>query len=203
MLDKVITISREFGSGGRELGIKLAEELEVPFYDKELIVLSAEECGLAEEKFLHYFEKIPVLQNSLDQQRYTPFSLSYEIPMSDQVFLAQTRVIRKLAEQGPCIMVGRCADRVLDNSINLFVYAKMEERMRRMNSLNTGTDPEIMETRIREVDKKRKDYYQYYTGCEWGKAQNYHLCLDSGLAGVEGCFNTAMAYLNCLYEISE
>ena len=118
--------------------------------------------------------------------------------MSDQVFLAQTRVIKKLAEQGPCIIVGRCADRVLEDSINLFIYAKMEDRLKRMNSLNTGTDPEIMEHKIREVDKKRKEYYQYYTGCEWGKAQNYHLCLDSGLAGIEGCFNTVMAYLKCI-----
>lgn len=198
MLDKVITISREFGSGGRELGIKLAKELKVPFYDKELIGLSAEECGLSEEKFLNYFEKIPVLQNTLENQLYNPFSLFYEIPMSDQVFLAQTRVIKKLAEQGPCIIVGRCADRVLEDSINLFIYAKMEDRLKRMNSLNTGTDPEIMEHKIREVDKKRKEYYQYYTGCEWGKAQNYHLCLDSGLAGIEGCFNTVMAYLKCI-----
>lgn len=198
MLDKVITISREFGSGGRELGIKLAKELKVPFYDKELIGLSAEECGLSEEKFLKYFEKIPVLQNTLENQLYNPFSLFYEIPMSDQVFLAQTRVIKKLAEQGPCIIVGRCADRVLEDSINLFIYAKMEDRLKRMNSLNTGTDPEIMEHKIREVDKKRKEYYQYYTGCEWGKAQNYHLCLDSGLAGIEGCFNTVMAYLKCI-----
>lgn len=203
MLDKVITISREFGSGGRELGIKLAEELKVPFYDKELIGLSAEECGLSEEKFLRYFEKIPELQNSLDQQIYNPFSLSYEVPMSDQVFLAQARVVKKLAEQGPCIIVGRCADRVLDDSIDIFVYAKMEDRLKRMNSLNTGTDPETMENRIREVDKKRKEYYQYYTGCEWGKAQNYHLCLDSGLAGVKGCFHTAMAYLESFYDASQ
>ncbi len=203
MLDKVITISREFGSGGRELGIKLAEELKVPFYDKELIGLSAEECGLSEEKFLRYFENIPELQNSLDPQSYHPFSFSYEIPMSDQVFLAQARVIKKLAEQGPCIIVGRCADRVLEDSIDLFVYAKMEERLKRMNSLNTGTDPDTMENRIREVDKKRKEYYQYYTGCEWGKAQNYHLCLNSGLIGVEGCFHTALAYLKCFLKTSQ
>mgnify|MGYP000334099238 CR=1 FL=1 len=162
-MDKVITISREFGSGGRELGIRLAKELNIPFYDKELIALSAEECGLTEEKFLHYVEKIPVLQKSLAEQRYTPFSLSYEVPMSDQVFLAQTRVIRKLAEQGPCVIVGRCADRVLDDSINLFIYANIEKRMKRMDLLNTGVELQTMENRIREVDRKRKEYYQYYT----------------------------------------
>lgn len=201
-MDKVITISREFGSGGRELGIRLAKELNIPFYDKELIALSAEECGLTEEKFLHYVEKIPVLQKSLAEQRYTPFSLSYEVPMSDQVFLAQTRVIRKLAEQGPCVIVGRCADRVLDDSINLFIYANIEKRMKRMDLLDTGVELHTMENRIREVDRKRKEYYQYYTGCEWGKAQNYHLCLDSGSTGIEGCFQTVMAYIMCFEGMS-
>lgn len=195
MLEKVITISREFGSGGRELGMKLAKRLEIPFYDKELISLSAEESGLAEDEFLHYDEYIPALQQSLEQKLYTPFSSIYEVSMSDQVFLVQSRIIRKLAEQGPCIIVGRCADRVLENSINLFVYAKMETRIKRMNSLATGVDPEVMENRIRELDKKRKDYYQYYTGNEWGKAQNYHLCLESGLVGVDGCLNAVLAYL--------
>lgn len=198
MLEKVITISREFGSGGRELGMRLSQRLEIPFYDKELISLSAEESGLSEEAFLHYDEHIPVLQQSLEQQLYSPFSSIYEVSMSDQIFLTQSRVIRKLAEQGPCIIVGRCADRVLENSINLFLYAKMDQRIKRMNTLGTGVDPEVMESRIREVDRKRKDYYQYYTGNEWGKAQNYHLCLESSLAGIEGCLNAVLAYLDCI-----
>ncbi|WP_460645761.1 cytidylate kinase-like family protein [Lacrimispora brassicae] len=194
-MDKVITISREFGSGGRELGMKLAERLGLPFYDKELISLSAEESGLAEEAFLHYDEHVSIQQEPLEQRLYSPFSMVYEVSMSDQIFLAQSRVIRKLAEQGPCIIVGRCADRVLENSINLFIYAKMENRIKRINSLETGVSPEQMEERIREIDKKRKDYYQYYTGCEWGKAQNYHLCLESSLVGEVGCLNAALAYL--------
>jgi cytidylate kinase len=134
----------------------------------------------------------------LGQQIYTPFSISYEIPVSDQVFVAQTRIIKKLANQGPCIIVGRCADRVLDSSVNLFIYAGIEERIQRLNSLNTGVDPKTMEKRIREMDQKRKDYYQYYTGCEWGKAQNYHLSLDSGIVGVRGCFQATMAYLESI-----
>jgi len=198
MLDKVITISREFGSGGRELGMKLAERLGLPFYDKDLISLSAEVSDLAEEAFLHYDEHLPVHQESIEQIHYSPFSTVYEISMSDQIFLAQSSVIRKLAEEGPCIVVGRCADRVLENSINLFVYARMEDRIKRLNSLETGVSPEVMEERIREIDKKRRDYYQYYTGCEWGKAQNYHLCLESSLVGVEGCLNSALAYLQGL-----
>lgn len=200
MLEKVITISREFGSGGRELGLKLAEKLQIPFYDKELISMAAEESDLSEDIFLHYDERLPVLQESVDQRFYSPFSSIYEVSMSDQVFLAQSRVIRKLSEHGPCIMVGRCADRVLENSINLFVYARMEERIKRLNSLKTGVEPKLMESRIRKIDRKRKEYYQYYTGNEWGKAQNYHLCLESGLAGIEGCLNAVYAYLECLLK---
>ena len=93
------------------------------------------------------------------------------------------------------MIVGRCADMVLENSVNLFIYAKMKDRIRRMNSLETGVDPVKMESRIREVDRKRKDYYQYYTGNEWGKAQNYHLSLESGLVGVDGCLKAVLAYL--------
>jgi cytidylate kinase len=198
MLDKVITISREFGSGGRELGMKLAERLGLPFYDKELISLSAEDNDLAEEAFLRYDEHPPIRQEFLESCHYSPFSTVYGVSMSDQIFLAQSRVIRKLEDQGPCIIVGRCADRVLENSINLFVYARMADRIKRLNTLETGVNPEVMEERIREIDKKRKDYYQYYTGCEWGKAQNYHLCLESSLVGVEGCLEAALAYLQVL-----
>lgn len=197
-MDKVITISREFGSGGRELGIKLAESLGIPFYDKELIFMAAEESDMAEDAVLHYDEHLPFIEEPLDRQFYSPFSSVYQVPMSDQIFLAQSRVIRKLAEKGSCVIVGRCADMVLEDSINLFLYARMKQRIKRMNSLETGVAPEKMEGRIREVDRKRKDYYQYYTGNEWGKAQNYHLCLESGLVGVEGCLKAVLAYLENL-----
>lgn len=195
MLDRVITISREFGSGGRELGMKLSEKLEIPFYDKELISLTAQETNLSETEFLSYYESIPITEQSLEPPLYTSFSPLYEVPISDQVFLAQSRVIKSLAEKGPCIIVGRCADRVLEDSINLFVYAGIEHRVKRIISLNKDLDSELIENKIREMDRKRKEYYQYYTGCEWGKAQNYHLSLDSGPAGVEGCYQAVLSYL--------
>ena len=199
-MNKVITISREFGSGGRELGVKLAQTLGIPFYDKELISMAADESDISEEALLPYDENIPFVQDPLDRQFYSPFSSVYEVPMSDQLFFAQSRVIKRLAEQGPCVIVGRCADMVLDDSINLFIYAKMKSRIKRMNSLETGVAPEQMESRIRDVDRKRKDYYQYYTGNEWGKAQNYHLCLESGLVGVDGCLKAVLAYLEGLNQ---
>ena len=195
-MDKVITISREFGSGGRELGVKLADKLGIPFYDKELISMAADDINIAEDAFQHYDEHI-VVYDPLDRQFYHAFSEVYQIPMSDQIFVAQSNVIRRLASYGPCIIVGRCADMILTDSLNLFIYAKMKDRIRRMLELESEaeSDGKEMERRIREVDRKRKEYYQYYTGNTWGRAQNYHLCLDSGPVGVEGCLRAVLAYL--------
>ena len=195
-MEKVITISREFGSGGRELGVKLADKLGIPFYDKELISMAADDINIAEDAFQHYDEHI-VVHDPLDRQFYHAFSEVYQIPMSDQIFVAQSNVIRRLASYGPCIIVGRCADMILTDSLNLFIYAKMKDRIRRMLELESEaeSDGKEMERRIREVDRKRKEYYQYYTGNTWGRAQNYHLCLDSGPVGVEGCLRAVLAYL--------
>ena len=195
-MDKVITISREFGSGGRELGVKLADKLGIPFYDKELISMAADDINIAEDAFQHYDEHI-VVHDPLDRQFYHAFSEVYQIPMSDQIFVAQSNVIRRLASYGPCIIVGRCADMILTDSLNLFIYAKMKDRIRRKLELvsEAESDGKEMERRIREVDRKRKEYYQYYTGNTWGRAQNYHLCLDSGPVGVEGCLRAVLAYL--------
>ena len=195
-MDKVITISREFGSGGRELGVKLADKLGIPFYDKELISMAADDINIAEDAFQHYDEHI-VVHDPLDRQFYHAFSEVYQIPMSDQIFVAQSNVIRRLASYGPCIIVGRCADMILTDSLNLFIYAKMKDRIRRMLELESEaeSDGKEMERRIREVDRKRKEYYQYYTGNTWGRAQNYHLCLDSGPVGVEGCLRAVLAYI--------
>lgn len=168
-MDKVITVSREFGSGGRELGVRLAEHFGIPFYDKELISMAADHADMAETAFQHYDEKLPDMHDPLDRHYYNPFSAVYKVPMSDQIFVAQSSFIRRLAEQGPCVIVGRCADRVLTDSVNLFIYAKMKDRVTRMVSLEPEADPQEMEKRIREVDRKRKDYYQYYTGAQWGR----------------------------------
>lgn len=194
-MNRVITVSREFGSGGRELGVRLAEHFGIPFYDKELISMAAEDADMAEAVFLHYDEKLPEVHDPLDRHFYHPFSEVYQVPMSDQIFVAQSSVIRRLASRGPCVIVGRCADMVLEDSINIFVYAKMKKRIRRLMELESGSDEKEMERRIREVDRKRKDYYQYYTGNAWGRAQNYHLCVESGLVGVDGCLRAVMAYL--------
>ena len=147
VMNKVITVSREFGSGGRELGVKLADALGIPFYDKELIAMAADDINIAEEAFRRYDEHI-VVEDPLDRNFYHAFSDIYQVPMSDQIFVAQSNVIRRLASHGPCIIVGRCADMVLEDSINIFVYAKMKNRIRRMMELEPGSDEKDMELRL-------------------------------------------------------
>lgn len=196
-MNKVITVSREFGSGGRELGVKLAKALGIPFYDKEVISMAADDMEIAEEAFRRYDERIEI-PDYLARERSTALSSLYEVPISDQLFVAQSNVIRRLASHGPCVIVGRCADRILEDSVNLFVHARMDRRVARIMESEGGSDRKGTERRIREIDEKRRDYYQYYTGSAWGKAQNYHLCLDTGLAGVDGCLKAALSYLEVL-----
>lgn len=106
-------------------------------------------------------------------------------------------MIRRLAAHGPCIIVGRCADMILSDSVNLFIYAGIKDRVRRIQTLEARSDADAkeIEAEIRGIDGKRKDYYQYYTGNTWGRAQNYHLCLNSSLVGIDGCLRTVLAYL--------
>lgn len=198
IMTKIITISREFGSGGREIGQRLAEKLGIPFYDKELIKMAAEDIDIEE----HIFELYDDAFMEKEEMKYTPFSMIYEVPMSDQIFVAQSRVIHRLAEHGPCVIVGRCADMVLkdEQCLNLFFYASMKKRVQRLLEKEHLPEEEArqVEKKVREIDRKRKDYYQYYTGNEWGKPQNYHLCLDSQKAGMDACIDAVLAYMTHL-----
>ena len=194
-MTKIITISREFGSGGREMGRRLADRLGIPFYDKELIRMAADDIDIEE----HIFEMYDDAFMEKKEIEYPPFSSVYEVPMSDQTFMAQSRVIQRLAQHGPCVIVGRCADMVLkdEQCLNLFIYASFKKRVQRLMTRENLPDTELrqMERRVREIDRKRRDYYQYYTGNEWGKPQNYHLCLDSHKAGMDACIDAAIAYM--------
>lgn len=187
-MSKVITISREFGSGGREIGFRLAEKLGIPFYDKEIISLAAEDSNIAEEAF-HAHDEVIGRQVRVDQEYVSvnPFSTLYEVPVSDQVFMVQSQMIRKLEQEGPCVIIGRCSDIIVEDGFHVFICASMKKRVERMLGLENDTDAKKMETRIREIDRKRRDYYQYYSGNEWGSPKNYHLSLNSGKLGVETC----------------
>lgn len=187
-MNKIITISREFGSGGREVGYRVAEKLGIPFYDKELIFLAAEDSNIAEDVF-HAHEEMIAEQVRADKSYVSmhPFSALYEVPVSDQIFMAQSQIIRKLEQEGPCVIIGRCSDIIVEDGFHVFICASMKRRMERIIKLEQDEDRKSLETRIRGVDKKRKEYYQYYSGNEWGNPKNYHMSLNSGRLGVENC----------------
>lgn len=172
-----ITIAREYGSGGRLIGQQLAKELNIAFYDRELIVLAAKESGFAEE-FVQKMEQKRTINfiNNL-------YMTGYELPVSEQVFLAQSNVIQRVSADHSCVIVGRCADYVLrgrPNCIRVFIHAPFEERVKRIREVY-GEEKSRLEDYIRKQDKNRAAYYNYYTQNRWGRAQNYHLCIDSSI----------------------
>ena len=194
-MTKIITISREFGSGGRQIGQMLAGKLGIPFYDKELIKMAADDIDIEE----HIFEMYDQAFMDKHETVHDILTYTYEVPMSDQIFMAQSRVIHRLAQHGPCVIVGRCADMVLkdEQCLHLYFYASLKKRVQRLLELDglSEENAKQVEQKVREVDQKRKDYYQYYTGNEWGKPKNYHLCLDSLKAGMDACVAAVTAYM--------
>ena len=188
MSKNIITISRQFGSGGRTVGKMLAERLGVPFYDKELVKQVADETGFdatfieetgefSPSKSIFSFamsQGVPCMQNGLS--------------MSDFIFCVQRQVILKLAEQ-PCVIVGRGADYILrdrEDCFNVFIHADMQSRAERIVRLY-GESEKKPQQRLADKDKKRKIYYKHYTDREWGDAGNYDMCLNSGKIGIEKC----------------
>ena len=193
-MSKVITISREFGSGGREVGFRLSEKLGIPFYDKEIISMAAESSNIAEDVFRANDEVIGRKERvDHDYVSVNPFSTLYEVPVSDQVFMAQSQIIRKLEQEGPCVIIGRCSDIVVEDGFHVFICANMKKRIERMQRLEPDETVKKLEARMREIDRKRRDYYQYYSGNEWGNPRNYHLSLNSGKLGIEGCVDMILA----------
>ncbi len=182
----IITIGRQYGSGGRLIGKQLAEELGVPFYDKELLTVASKESGINEELFVTHDEK------PTNSFLYSLVMGSYngtELPLNHKLFLAQFDAIKKVASEGPCVIVGRCADYALEdfpNCINVFICADMQHRIERVTKLY-NVAPEKAEDTIIKTDKKRAKYYSFYSNKKWGEASNYDLTFDSGLIGIDNC----------------
>lgn len=195
MMKKIITISREYGSGGRQIGQIVADKLGIPFYDRKIIEETAKEAGLSPEFVEGHEEK---LQNSF----FYNFALGAiyglahpdkpdikSLPATERIFLAQQKVIEELADQGPCVIVGRCADFILkdrEDMMKVFIYADKETRKKRVIE-EYGRLPEYIDQTLAYVDKHRKLHYETYTTQEWGDRKNYHLMLDSTAFGMEGC----------------
>ena len=160
----VITISREYGSGGRAIGERLAKELGIPFYDKELIFMAAKESGLSEE----YIKKTEQMKST--SFLYGLYMGAQQLPMNDQIFLVQSKIIRQVASEGPCVIVGRCADYVLrerKDLLNVFIHAPLSFRAERAQEF------------VRKKDKKRASFYNYFSQNKWGDARHYHLAISS------------------------
>ena len=179
MAHTVITVAREYGSGGRLIAQKAAEALGIPFFDRSIINMAAEETGLSAD-FIRRTE-----QQKTSSFLYNLYMSTQSLPVNDQVFIAQSEVIRRVAAEGPCIIVGRCADYVLRNqsdvdALNLFIHAPMEERIRRVREEYKVQAPDLR-LYILKQDKNRAAYYEHFTDGQWGKAQNYHLAVSSGL----------------------
>ena len=184
MSNRVITISREFGSGGRTIGKLVADKLGIPCYDAELIEKIAEQSGYSAE-----YIKQEVEYGSGGWFSAMFADRSAGLTNQDKMFSIQSRIIEELAEEGPCVIVGRCADFVLRDKadcLNVFIHASMEKRAERIVK-EYGERAESPEKRLKEKDKRRAAYHRFYTDMKWGHAQNYHVCLDSGEFGIEKC----------------
>ncbi len=188
----IVNIGRQLGSGGREIGEKLAARLGIDFYDKELIQLASEESGLRREFFEKADEKASQnILGGLFGVRF-PFIGESTIPATnclsnDSLFQVQSDVIRRLADEKSCLFVGRCADYILRDHpwcANIFISASKADRIRRLCQLHSISE-EAAENMMEKADKKRSDYYNYYSNKTWGAAATYHLCIDSSALGID------------------
>lgn len=200
-MDKVITISRQYGSGGREIGKRLAKHYNIPFYDNELISRAAKESGFAEAAFEHAEDKatnslLYSLAMGINVFGNQDFGFS-GLSLDDRIFLAQSDVIRKVAEEGPCVIVGRCADYVLkekENVVNLFIQANMDFRLERAVKVY-GIEEKGSADYILKNDKRRGNYYNYHVGEKWNNLYNYDLVVRSDLGGIDKTVACITAFL--------
>ena len=192
-MHKIITISREFGSGGREIGEKLAEHFGIKCYDKELLSRAAKDSGFCEEMIKTHDER--PTNSFLYNLVMDTYSFGYntstfmDMPISHKVFLAQFDAIKSIAKEGPCVLVGRCADYALHdmkNCLHFFIYADEETKIKRL----VKKYPDLNESKARDMmikkDKQRQSYYNYYSSKKWGRADSYDFCLNSSVLGIDG-----------------
>ena len=201
MANKIYTIGREFGSGGREVGEKLAAKLGIKLYDKELLQQAAKDSGFCEEIFENHDEKpTNSFLYSLVMDTYSVSGYSaapfLDMPLNHKVFLAQFETIKKIAEKESCVIVGRCADYALSdnpNCINVFIHADLDVRIK-----NVSRNLNITENKARDIinktDKQRASYYNYYTSKKWGDSMSYNLSLDAGKLGTDNCVEMILKF---------
>lgn len=197
----VITIARGYGSGGRTIGRSLAERLQVPFYDRELLRMASDTSGINEELFVKADETVKksllfrIAKKAYQGELIPPDSDDFV--SNDNLFNYQAKVIRELANQESCIIVGRCADYVLkdyENVVRVFVHAPFQDCVSKIVEL-FGNSQEEAAKKISSIDKHRAEYYKYYTGQSWENAMNYDLCLNSSKLGFDKCVDMVLEYM--------
>ena len=201
MGNTVITIARSYGSGGRTLGKLLAKELGINYYDRELIRMASDESGINEALFGEVDEKLKksplfrIVKKTYRGEIIPPES--GEFVSDDNLFNYQAKVIRQLAEEESCVIIGRCADYALeerDDVLSVFIHADLEDRIKNVAKLNELTDNKAKDL-IHKTDKRRASYYNYYTNKKWGEAASYELCLNSSELGVQGTAKAIEQYI--------
>lgn len=191
-MNTVVTIGRQFGSAGREIGKKVAEYFDIKFYDRDLLTRAAKESGFCEEMIQNHDER--PTNSFLYNLVMDTYSFGYnnssfvDMPISHKVFLAQFDTIKKIASEGPCIIVGRCADYALSefsNCVHLFIYGESDTKTKRIMERYHLTESKAKDM-ITKKDKQRQSYYNYYSSKKWGRADSYDLCINSSILGIEG-----------------
>ena len=206
-MKNVITIGRQFGSGGHDIGKLVAEKLGYAFYDKRLVEMAAKKINLSDETVKNIDEKATSsLLYSLVSGSYSIRGmigpLYYEMPLNDKLFIAQSDVIKDIATKENCVIVGRCADYVLRetediNLTNVFIYSPLEERIKRISKLYELNDKQAKD-KILKSDKQRKTYYSYYSNSDWGSIPNYDICINSGKIGIEKTADMIADYIGSI-----
>ena len=200
-MNTVITIGRQFGSAGREIGEKVAEYFGIKCYDKELLTRAAKESGFCEEMIQNHDER--PTSSFLYNLVMDTYSFGYntssfvDMPISHKVFLAQFDTIKKIVEEGPCVIVGRCADYALadyKNVIHLFIYADEAAKVKRIMEKYSLTESKARDMIIKK-DKQRQSYYNYYSSKKWGRADSYDLCINSSVLGEDGTVKLITQYV--------
>ena len=202
----IVTIARQYGSGGHEVGEIIAKEFGMAFHDKSLIEIAAQKSGIDMELLKKADEDVtPSFLYSIAVGNYSVYPLAinmspYEMPINDKLFNLQADIIKEEAKKGPSVFVGRCADYILNNNpkvIKVYIYSSIDERAKRI-AKKEGVSESDARVLIYKTDKRRANYYNYYTSLKWGKNDNYNLMIDTGAVGVEGAAKIIGEYIKLM-----
>ena len=205
METRVITIARSYGTGGRKMGRLLAKELGYEYYDREILRIASDESGISEELFRQADEKQRIPLFRIAREVYTGEVIppdSDDFISNENLFRYQAKIIRELAATRNCVIVGRCANFILrgrDNVLNVFVTAPVVDCVRRVMETD-GLNLEEAEKKIKKIDKRRADYFKYFTGRQWQDAALYDLCLNTGHMSEQKCVDIVRAYMDARFE---